>query len=93
MNFFEAVTLTQTKKIQQFPIIIFHRTYHRELLEHIEWMRVTKTISEEDLDLILVTDSIDEAVQFIKEQSIARYGLTPAKKRSPWGLLLERGWS
>jgi len=92
-EFFEAVTLTQTKKIQQFPIIIFNRTYHRELLEHIEWMRVTKTISEEDLDLILVTDSIDEAVQFIKEQSIARYGLTPAKKRSPWRLLLERGWS
>jgi len=92
-EFFEAVTLTQTKKIQQFPIIIFNRTYHRELLEHIEWMRVTKTISEEDLDLILVTDSIDEAVQFIKEQSIARYGLTHAKKSSPWRLLLERGWS
>jgi len=33
-EFFEAVTLTQTRKIQQFPIIIFNRTYHRELWTH-----------------------------------------------------------
>lgn len=89
-EFFEALTLTQTKKIQQFPIIIFNRKYHQELLEHIEWMRVNKTISQEDLDLILVTDSIEEAVQFIKQQSIVRYDLVPATKRSPLRWLFER---
>lgn len=88
-EFFEALTLTQTKKIRQFPIIILDRAYHRELLQHIEWMKKKRTISPEDLKLILVTDSIEEAVAFIKEQSISRYGLVP-KKPSPVKLLFER---
>lgn len=89
-EFFEALTLTQTKKINQFPIIVFNRAYHKELLEHIELMKKKKTISAEDLSLILVTDSIDDALQFIKEQSIARYGLVPKRKRSPLRWLLEQ---
>ncbi|HEU5292155.1 MAG TPA: TIGR00730 family Rossman fold protein [Cyclobacteriaceae bacterium] len=88
-EFFEALTLTQTKKINQFPIIIFDRTYHKELLEHIEQMKRKKTISNEDLDLILVTDSIDEALTFIKNQSIAKYGLIPERKLSPIKWLFE----
>ena len=90
-EFFEALTLTQTKKINQFPIIVFDRTYHKELLEHIELMKKKKTISNEDLSLILVTDSIDEALRFIKDQSIARYGLVPGRKRSPVRWLFEHG--
>jgi uncharacterized protein (TIGR00730 family) len=88
-EFFEALTLTQTRKINQFPIIIFDKAYHKELLEHIELMKKKKTISPEDLDLILVTDSIEEALKFIKDQSIARYGLVPERKRSPRRWLLE----
>jgi hypothetical protein len=82
-EFFEALTLTQTKKINQFPIIVFNRAYHKELLEHITLMKKKKTISAGDLSLILATDSVDEALQFIKTQSIARYGLLPEQKRWP----------
>ncbi len=89
-EFFEALTLTQTRKINQFPIIIFDKAYHHELLEHIEWMKREQTISPEDLNLILVTDSIDEAVAFIKDKSIDQYGLTSFPKRSPTGWLFER---
>lgn len=89
-EFFEALTLTQTKKIRQFPIIIFNREYHRDLLEHIDLMKEKKTISEADLNLILVTDSIEEAVTFIKEQSIAKYGLVPAQPPAPLRWLFER---
>lgn len=89
-EFFEALTLTQTRKIDQFPIIIFDTNYHRELLEHIEMMKKKRTISKEDLDLILVTDSIDEAIAFIKDQSIVRYGLVPDRRRSPIKWLLEQ---
>jgi uncharacterized protein (TIGR00730 family) len=89
-EFFEALTLTQTRKIQQFPIIVFGKEFHKELLEHVEQMKRKATISPEDLDLILVTDSIDEAVQFIKDQSIARYGLVPHVQRSPLRWLFER---
>ncbi|HEY5749834.1 MAG TPA: TIGR00730 family Rossman fold protein [Chryseolinea sp.] len=88
-EFFEALTLTQTRKIQQFPIIILGVAYHKELLEHLEWMKQKQTISPQDLNLILVTDSIDEALQFIKDQSIARYGLLNTPKVSPLKWLFE----
>ena len=89
-EFFESLTLTQTKMIHQFPIIVFDKAFHSRLLEHIEIMRVQKTISQEDLDLILVTDSIIEAIEFIKEKSILRYGLVPTTKRRPMMWLFER---
>jgi hypothetical protein len=37
------------------------------MIEHIEKMGVMKTISEEDLELFLVTDSIEEASALIKK--------------------------
>lgn len=87
---FEALTLTQTGKIRQFPIIVFDRDYHRELLEHIDRMKHLRTISEEDLKLILVTDSVDEAIEFIQAQSINRYGLVSQEAQpSPVRWLLE----
>lgn len=89
-EFFEALTLTQTKKINQFPIIVFDRIFHRDLLDHIEWMKSKNTISTEDLNLILVTDSIDEALTFIKDKSISRYGLVSRKKEYPLRWLFER---
>jgi uncharacterized protein (TIGR00730 family) len=88
-EFFEALTLTQTGKILQFPIILFGKSFHKELLQHIELMKCQHTISAEDLDLILATDSVEEAISFIKEKSIARYGLVPAGKWSPAKWLLE----
>jgi predicted Rossmann-fold nucleotide-binding protein len=91
-EFFEALTLTQTKKILQFPIIVFDRAFHRELLEHIEVMKQKQTISAEDLDLILVTDSLPEALDFIKKKSIDRYDLIHHRKPSPLRFLLERAW-
>ena len=77
---FEAMTLIQTKKIQDFPVIIFCKDYHKDMLEHIEQMRLRKTISEEDLSLFLVTDSVEEAVHHI-EKSIQKFGLTPIKPK------------
>jgi uncharacterized protein (TIGR00730 family) len=86
---FEAMTLIQTGKIQDFPVIIFCKDYHKDMLEHIEQMRQRKTISESDLDLFLVTDSVEEAVGHI-QNSIARFGLTH-KKPHPLKWLFERG--
>ena len=85
---FEAVTLIQTGTIKDFPVIIFGREFHQELVEHIEKMRQLKTISETDLQLFLVTDSIDEAVELLRK-TIKKFGLTQAK-RTPSRLLGER---
>ena len=82
-EFFEAMTLIQTGKIQDFPVIIFGREFHQELLEYIEKMRRLKTISESDLKLFLVTDSVDEAVDLIR-QAIAKYGLRHVERKPSW---------
>ena len=77
---FEAMTLIQTKKIKEFPVIIFGTAYHKDLIEHIEKMKIANTISEEDLALFLITDSIDEAVGHIRK-CIKTFGLTHEDKR------------
>ena len=92
-EFFEALTLIQAKKIFQFPIIIFDRDFHKDLMDYLEWMKFKKTISEEDLKLILSTDSVDEAIEFIQEHSISKYRLTHQRKRSPLRWLFERDLS
>jgi uncharacterized protein (TIGR00730 family) len=60
---FEALTLMQTHKIYAMPMVLFGRQYYEGLLD---WMRRTMVqhgaIDTEDLDLITVTDDIDEAV-------------------------------
>jgi hypothetical protein len=53
------------------------------MIEHIEKMRQEKTISEEDLKLFLVTDSIEEGVELIKS-CIEQFGLKPMKGRPAW---------
>src|SRR4026208_186079 len=64
-EFFETLTLVQTKTVTQFPIVLFGRDYYKQLLETIEDMAVQGTISKEDMNLVLVTDSVDEAIQHI----------------------------
>ncbi|MFT5194963.1 MAG: hypothetical protein ACI9EW_003456 [Cellvibrionaceae bacterium] len=63
---FEALTLVQTGKIRNFPIVLFGTDYWGGL---IDWLRNTMLadgkISAEDLDLILLTDSAEEACKHI----------------------------
>ncbi len=80
---FEAMTLIQTGKIQAFPVIIFDKAFHAELAAHIDRMRREKTISEEDLRLFLITDSVDEAVGLIRE-TIAKHGLRYEQRAPSW---------
>jgi hypothetical protein len=80
---FEAMTLIQTKKIQDFPVIIFCKDYHKEMIEHIEKMKHFNTISKEDMELFLVTDSIEEAIALIKT-CILKYDLTSLAKKPSW---------
>ncbi len=90
-EFFEALTLIQTKKISNFPIIIFDRLFHELVISHVELMKQKGTISPDDLNLYLITDSIEEAVNYIKNNTIEKYGLLPKERFRPFGWLRERG--
>lgn len=88
-EYFEALTLIQTRKISEFPIIIFDTAFHKELLEHIELMKTKATISVVDTQLFLVTDSVDEAVAYIQQKSIVKFGLKPGRPYKPFRWLFE----
>jgi uncharacterized protein (TIGR00730 family) len=85
-EYFEALTLIQTKSISQFPIIIFDKAFHQKIMEHIDLMKKQATISPEDLDLCLFTDSVDEAVAYLKEKAISRFELKPIVMKKAWWL-------
>ena len=89
-EYFEALTLIQTKMIQQFPIVIFDREFHKDLLEHIELMKVKGTISENDDQFFLVTDSIDEAINYIQQNTITKFSLRPKQPYKPFKWLFEQ---
>lgn len=66
-EFFETLTLIQTAIIEDFPVVLFDTQYHRHVLEHIEVMKERGTISPEDLNLMLVTDSVDDAIAYLQK--------------------------
>jgi uncharacterized protein (TIGR00730 family) len=76
---FEAITLVQTRKVTRFPVILMGTEYWAGLLD---WLRSTVMadgkIGPVDLDLIELTDDVDEAVQLIVEADAA---LAEAGKR------------
>jgi uncharacterized protein (TIGR00730 family) len=73
---FEAITLIQTKKITNFPIVLMGKEYYSEIVDTIRNRMVTEgTISKDDLDLFLVTDSIDEMEDFLRARVVKRFGL------------------
>lgn len=90
-EFFDAITLIETRKIQMFPIIIFDREFYQNIIEHSQKMLVEGTISESDQKLYIVTDSIPEAIQYIKEKSIAAFGLKYMKPEKPFFGFFEKG--
>lgn len=87
-EFFETITLIQTKTLTQFPIVLFGKDYYKELMETIADMAKRGTISAEDMNLVLLTDDIDEAMQHIYTYITTNYKIVP-RKRFWW--LLEGG--
>ncbi len=85
----EALTLIQTGKIEQFPIVLMGRDYWEPFLAMCERMIEGGTISAHDLDLMLVTDSVDEALHHIEQRAVVKFGLTRGRRPRPSVLLGE----
>ncbi|MCP9764772.1 LOG family protein [Lacihabitans soyangensis] len=74
-EFFEALTLIQTGKIEKFPVVIFDDGFHSNIIEHIKFMIEKKTISKEDEHLFLITNDVEEAISYIKRKTETGFGL------------------
>jgi len=71
---FETLTLLQTNKISDFPVVLFGKDYWFNLLEQTKVMQDLGTISKNDLDLFLVTDSVTEGMDYIHTKLENKYG-------------------
>lgn len=80
-EFFETLTLIQTRTVTNFPVVLFSKDYYKELWEYLEFMAEEGTISREDLSLVLLTDSIDEAMDHIHNYLHTNYEILPRRKK------------
>jgi uncharacterized protein (TIGR00730 family) len=70
---FEALTLIQTGKVEHFPVVLYGREYWQGLIDWIrERLLAEARISPEDLDLVVLTDDVEEACQAIVTRHRAR---------------------
>lgn len=76
---FEAVTLIQTKKIDGFPIVLMGRDYWKNLRELLDDFVKEGTIDAHDLNLLLITDSVEEAMAHIQSHAVEKFGLRKSR--------------
>jgi uncharacterized protein (TIGR00730 family) len=78
---FEALTLIQTGKIHNFPVVLMSTEFYRPLMGLLAKMVAGGTISNTDLDLLLVTDSVEEAMSHIEKHAVKVFGLAHAPQK------------
>lgn len=67
---FEVVTLTQTAKVESFPIVCMGNHFWKKLGDFMEDTLLKEgTISQKDLDIIKYADHVDEAVRIIQDHN------------------------
>ncbi|MDY0114630.1 MAG: TIGR00730 family Rossman fold protein, partial [Corynebacterium sp.] len=98
---FEVLVMVQTGKVTRFPVVLMGTEFWGGL---IDWIRdrvlAEGMISPEDMDLFLVTDDIDEAIEFIvaahdgherdRREEAARRAVARAHRDGDQGLLGRR---
>lgn len=87
-EFFETLTLVQTKTITNFPIVLFGKDYYQPLMDYMKLMSDKGTINPEDLGLLLLTDDFDEAINHISSYVNTHFKIKPRKRL--WWLLEKR---
>jgi len=87
-EFFETLTLIQTKTLVQFPMVLYGKEYYQELWDYMEYMARQGTISKEDMSLVLLTDNVAEAMAHIDAFIKKNYQARP-RRRKWW--LFEKG--
>ncbi|MGA0285491.1 MAG: TIGR00730 family Rossman fold protein [Phycisphaerales bacterium] len=85
---FETLTLIQTRKIHDFPMVLMGRDYWQPMIDFLRDRMVGEgTIDAEDLDRITITDDPEEATRVIQEVALPKFGLGFGPKvRRKWFL-------
>jgi uncharacterized protein (TIGR00730 family) len=87
----EALTLIQTKKIDNFPIVLMGVEFWRPMMDFFEnRLLAGRTISPEDLRLLYLTDSVDDAMAHIAACSLPQALKSEQRKPAPSATLGEK---
>jgi uncharacterized protein (TIGR00730 family) len=82
---FEALTLIQTRKIENFPVVLIGRDYWQPIVDAFKALIAAGAVSEPDLQLLLVTDDLGAAMRYIERHAVQAFGLRRGARRpSPW---------
>jgi uncharacterized protein (TIGR00730 family) len=85
----EALTLIQTHKIENFPVVLVGTDYWRPFMALLEDMVHAGAAAEGDLNMLKITDDLDEAVRHLEQYAVVPFGLRRVMKPAWW--LGERG--
>jgi uncharacterized protein (TIGR00730 family) len=85
----EALTLVQTGKIANFPIVLVGREYWQPFIDMLTHMTIEGTVGTNDLKLLMVTDNVSDAMAHIRRYTIEPFGLR-RRVMKPSPLLGER---
>lgn len=87
---FEALTLIQNGKIARFPVVLIGRDFWQPLIRTFQAMAAAGTIDGADLDLLLITDDLDAAMQHLERDAIRRFRLREPRRHRALRWLGER---
>ena len=88
---FETVTLVQTGKIKEFPIVLMVRDFWQPLVDFLKTRPLAEgTIGPGDLERLTITDSPAEAARTVTDIAERRFGLTYGPRIRPRWYLGER---
>lgn len=78
---FETATLIQTAKINDFPVVLMGTQFWLPMLHFMRETLVEQgTIDKDNLGIFKVTDSAQEAVDYVRDVAMAKFGLTQRKR-------------
>lgn len=88
---FETVTLIQTGKVKNFPILLYGKEYWAPMLKQIELMVAEGTIGKEELQFLFVADSVEEATALLQDRLVIMWQEAQVRKDHPkWWFMEQR---
>jgi uncharacterized protein (TIGR00730 family) len=88
----EALTLIQTGKIRGYPVVLIGTEYWSPFLALLQEMLQAGSIAASDLELLRVTDDLDEAMRHLESNAVTAFGLKRLPQRQPKWWLAEPGF-
>ncbi len=80
----EALTLIQNSKIEEYPVVLVGTVYWQPFISLLREMVTQGAVAPSDLDLLRVTDDLDEAMRHLQTHAVDAFGLKRVQRPAWW---------